>query len=103
MIAYNCGCSRDKLSSPTPGRAEAQVNPARGNSSALWKMENRGNEANKYMKTKEVTVFVAANSGCFARRLARIGRKMEYVQRILLKTNLRSEWKAEAWQGQFVG
>ena len=81
--------------SQTPGRAEAQVTPAGGKSSALQEMENRGNEAKNYLKTKEVTVFNAANSACFARRLARIGRKMEYVQRILCKTSLRFEWEAE--------
>jgi predicted kinase len=59
-------------------------------------MENRGNEAKKYLKTKEVTVFSAANSACLARKSARIRRKMEHVQRILRKTNLRFECKAEA-------
>jgi hypothetical protein len=66
-------------------------------------MENRGNEAKNYLKTKEVAVLSAANGACFARKLARFGRKMQYVQRILRKTNLRFEWKAEARQGQCVG
>jgi hypothetical protein len=66
-------------------------------------MENRGNEAKNYLKTKEVAVFNVSNSACFARKLARFGRKMEHVQRILRKTNLSFEWKAEARQGQCVG
>jgi hypothetical protein len=69
---------------------------ASARSSELQKMENSGNEAKKYLKTKEVTVFVATNSARFARKLARIRRKIEHVQRNLCKTNLRFEWKAEA-------
>jgi hypothetical protein len=36
----------------------------------LQKMKNSGNEAKKYLKTKEVTVLNAANLACFARKLA---------------------------------
>jgi hypothetical protein len=35
-------------------------------------MENSGNEAKKYLKTKEVALFIAANYACLAHKLAAI-------------------------------
>jgi len=38
-------------------------------SSTIQKMENSGNEAKKYLKTKEVAILDAANYASFARKL----------------------------------
>jgi hypothetical protein len=38
----------------------------------LQKMENSGNEAKKYLKTKHITFFSGADSARFARKLAQI-------------------------------
>jgi hypothetical protein len=37
-------------------------------------MQNSGNEAKKWLKTKDITFFNAANCARFARKLARIER-----------------------------
>jgi hypothetical protein len=40
----------------------------------LQKMKNSGNEAKKYLKTKDITLLNAANYARFARQIAQIGR-----------------------------
>jgi hypothetical protein len=53
----------------------------------LQEIENSGNEARKYLKTKESHFLNAANSAHFARKLAQIGPQKEQKQRILRETN----------------
>jgi hypothetical protein len=48
--------------------------PARGVTREIQKMKNSGNEAKKYLKTKEDHFFNAANYARFGRKLAQIGR-----------------------------
>jgi hypothetical protein len=52
--------------------------PRRSGESPLRQiMKNRGNEAEKYLKTKEVTILNAANFALFARRLTPIAPQKE--------------------------
>jgi len=57
--------------------------------SSTCRLQNRGNEAKKYLKTNDITFFVAANCAHFARNFAQIERCMEQKPRVLRKTKLR--------------
>ena len=48
--------------------------PARGESREIEKMKNSGNEAKKYLKTKDITFLNGANYAHFACRFAQIAR-----------------------------
>jgi len=61
-------------------------------------MQNSGNEAKKYLKTKENHFLNAANYARFARKLAQIRALKEQKQRILPKTNRRVEWEGSERQ-----
>jgi hypothetical protein len=52
---------------------------------AQQKMENSGNEAKKYLKTKEVAILNAANYARFALKLTAIGPKRSKKQHVLRK------------------
>jgi len=54
------------------GANESRVAPAKGESRELQKMKNSGNEANEYLKTKDITFLDAANYACFACKLTPI-------------------------------
>ena len=58
-----------------------------GKERIAWKYKNRGNEAKKYLKTREVTFLNAADYACFERIFAQIGAQGEQKQAILRKTN----------------
>jgi hypothetical protein len=81
MIAYNCGLFGDNLwwdgRRDAPALRRDRNTLAQRESSALRKMENSGNEAKKYLKTKEVTILNAANFALFARRLTPIAPQKE--------------------------
>ena len=47
--------------------------PASGESREIQKMKNRGNEAKKWLKTKDITFLNAVNYAHFARKSALIG------------------------------
>jgi hypothetical protein len=51
---------------------ESGLVPAAGKGRKLRKMKNRGNEAKKYLKTKDITFLNVANSARFARKLSQI-------------------------------
>jgi len=53
------------------------------------KYKNSGNEAKKWLKTKGITFFDAANCAHFTRKFAPIERCMEQKRRVLSKTKLR--------------
>ena len=50
------------------------------------KYENRGNEAKKYLKTKDITFFDATNFACFVRRLTTISPQREQMTPHFAKT-----------------
>jgi hypothetical protein len=74
MIAYNGGLVTDTLSQASSaacqGARQGGTVPAMGECRELQKMKNSGNEAKKYLKTKDITIFGAANYARFARKLA---------------------------------
>ena len=76
MIAYQCARDRDNLSPAGPAVVEeyskSRYSGREAESSELQKMENSGNEAKKYLKTKDITFFDAAIYARFARKLAAI-------------------------------
>jgi hypothetical protein len=76
MLAYNCGLFVDTLSQasagPRRGAGESGRVPAMGECRELQKMENSGNEAKKYLKTKHITFFSGANYARFTHKLAQI-------------------------------
>ena len=55
------------------GAVENGVVPASRESRQPEKMKNRGNEAKKWLKTKDITFFKGANDARFARKSAQIG------------------------------
>ena len=98
MVAYKCGRFGGHIVVGRPGTAiPEQVEIVLGNagSSELQKMKNSGNEAKKYLKTKEITFSNAADYARFARKLARL---KEQKQKILLKRN--EVCKAQARPGK---
>ena len=56
------------------GATEREKGPARGESGKIEKMKNSGNEAKKWLKTKDITFFNGANHVCFACKFAPIAR-----------------------------
>jgi hypothetical protein len=50
------------------------VVPPAGQGWEAEKMKNSGNEAKKYLKTKDITFLIDANYAHFGRRFAQIGR-----------------------------
>jgi hypothetical protein len=76
LVAYHCGRAEDigseKGAAPLLRYRETGGVPARGESSALGKIKNRGNEAKKWLKTKDITFLNAANYARFARKLTPI-------------------------------
>ena len=70
---------------------------AQRGSRALQKMENSGNEAKKYLKTKEVAILNDANYARFARELAPIGPQKQHIHRVLRKRTELLASRAEAW------
>ncbi|MGC9996289.1 MAG: hypothetical protein ABSE79_13285 [Terriglobia bacterium] len=58
-----------------------------GKERIAWKYKNRGNEAKKYLKTKEVTFLKAANYARFERIFAQIRAQKEQQQASLRKTD----------------
>ena len=73
VIAYFRGFAGGTLSQTSPGRTDVpgKTGPSRVRS-ALRKMKNSGNDANEYLKTKEITFFNDANYARFARKLTPI-------------------------------
>jgi len=71
---------------PRPLR-EPGTAPARRETSSLQKMKNSGNEAKKWLKTKEVTFFNAAHFAQFASKLAPNRAQKAPKNHILRKTN----------------
>ena len=71
-----------------------------GKERIAWKYKNSGNEAKKYLKTKEVTFLNAANYARFERIFAQIRAQKEQKQASLRKTNRRLEGRK---QRQAVG
>ena len=57
---------------PRRGARENGAVPACGDSRESEKMKNRGNEAKKWLKTKDMTFFNGANYAHFARNFAQI-------------------------------
>jgi len=58
---------------PLPrGENQNRLAPARRESQELQKMKNSGNEAKKYLKTKDITFLSAAKYAHFARKFAQI-------------------------------
>jgi hypothetical protein len=68
------------------GLDPSPIAPARGESKHLQKMENRGNEAKKWLKTHDITFFDVADYARFACNFAPIGRLNEQKQQDLRKT-----------------
>jgi len=66
-------------------------------------MINRGNEAKKWLKTKDITFSDGADYVYFACKLALIGPRNEQKQQDLLKTNRSPQAREGAKQGQIVG
>jgi hypothetical protein len=61
------------LSQASPGRADVPGKTGRSRErSASRKMKNSGNEAKKYLKTKDITFLNDANYARFARKLTTI-------------------------------
>jgi len=58
------------------------MGPVRRQTREIQEIENSGNEAKKYLKTKKVTFFNVAQSVRFARNLAQFKRQKEQKQRI---------------------
>ncbi len=48
--------------------------PPRGQGWEIEKMKNSGNEAKKYLKTKDIIFFTGANCACFTPKYAQIER-----------------------------
>jgi hypothetical protein len=61
---------------------------ARGKLRALQKMKNSGNEAKKWLKTKDITFLICANCVRFACKTTQIMPPMEQKHRVSLKTKL---------------
>ena len=76
---------------------ESGMAPLPWENGTLRKMENSGNEAKKYLKTKESRFLNAANCARFARKLTPIGPQMEKNSSILRR---RSQGSGIARQGQ---
>jgi hypothetical protein len=71
---------------PRPGRKPARV-PAKHETSLLQKIENSGNEAKKWLKTKEVTIFSDAQFAHLACKLTPNRAQKAPKNHILCKTN----------------
>jgi hypothetical protein len=56
------------------GASESATAPVRLESRKSEKMKNGGNEAKKWLKTKDITFFSVANYARFACKFAQIGR-----------------------------
>ena len=69
---------------------ESEIPLGRRKSRALRKMENSGNEAKKYLKTKEVTVLNAAHSALICAQSTRFAPQKELVTLHFAKTKLNS-------------
>jgi hypothetical protein len=76
VIAYLYGLVVDTLSqansSARRGAPQSGRVLATGECRELQKMKNSGNEAKKYLKTKDITFLKAANYARFARKFAQI-------------------------------
>jgi hypothetical protein len=76
MIAYHSGLCGRHIVAGGPRVASAgqarRSRPDNRGSGELQKMKNRGNEAKKWMKTKDITFFNGANYAHFARNFAQI-------------------------------
>jgi hypothetical protein len=78
VIAYHGGVVVDTLSQASArarrGARQSGTVTAMGECRELQKMQNSGNEAKKYLKTKHITFLSAANYARFARKLAQFMR-----------------------------
>jgi len=64
--------------------------PAAGGSGELQKTENRGNEAKKWLKTKDITFLICANDAHFARNFAQNWQQKQQKPRSFRKVNRNS-------------
>ena len=89
MIAYDRGLERGTMSqvpTSTPRvPTESPIVPAGGDRGTLQGMRNSGNEAKKWLKTKDITFLGDANYARFAHIFAQFGRWKEQERRILRK------------------
>jgi hypothetical protein len=60
-----------RVASASQGRRNRRGNRGKR---GIAKMKNRGNEAKKWLKTKDITFLKCANDAHFARNFAQIGR-----------------------------
>jgi len=107
MIAYNCGRVRDIVSQTSPGaclqvwclnRREipALRRPRGAESRVMQTMKNSGNEAKKWLKTKDITFLNAANFALFACKSTPIKASKERKRHILSKRTATCESQGEA-------
>jgi len=93
MIAYDCGQIEDILPHPRAAtRSCPRENgrlPASREGSAVQKTKNSGNEAKKWLKTKDITILDAAHFAHFECKLAQIELKKEQETHHFTKTNRR--------------
>ena len=81
---------------PRPGVAEAFRRTAAN--TEITKTKNSGNEAKKYLKTKDITFLMCANYARFARKLAPNLALIAAKTAHLAQTNRNSEREWPAWQ-----
>jgi len=102
VVTKGTDCRSRAAPRPDP-QSKAILSRQQGNTQAIQNRQNRGNEAKKWLKTKDITFLSDADYVRFARTFAPIERQIDQKRRKLRRTKTRNPSKRASGQRQEVG